>query len=110
MRNTDFIFTDDMSESGDASSSTINPSQKHSDWATQVENAQQEEVDHSTDDTIQSTRGGNRGRQRDWRHNRSTYVDKGVFTINIYPLLLYLILLTHRYTCGFTHYRSHVCR
>jgi hypothetical protein len=77
MRNADiliFIFTDEGSETPDASSSTISTGQKPLDWATQVDNEQQE-ADYSADSISQSNTlpkdAGGRGRRRGRQRNKT---------------------------------------
>ena len=74
MRQIIFIFADEASECGDASSSTLPTSRKHRDWAAQVESEQQQETGYSTDSVIDSAtlpRGaGGRGGRRGWRRAR----------------------------------------
>ena len=75
MRQIIFIFADEASECGDASSSsTFTTSRKHRDWAAQVESEQQQETGYSTDSVIDSAtlpRGaGGRGGRRGWRRAR----------------------------------------
>jgi hypothetical protein len=93
MRNIDiimFIFTDEASECGDASSSTIistNP--KHRDWAAQVDSEEQQETGDNTDSIVQSStlpRGaGGRGGRRGWKRGRPPLPTReGVLAINIF--------------------------
>jgi hypothetical protein len=102
MRNADiliFIFTDEGSETPDASSSTISTGQKPLDWATQVENEQQE-ADYSADNISQSNtlpkdaggRGRRRGRQRN--KTRLLIIQKSVLAINIYAFLFFCLRTT----------------
>jgi hypothetical protein len=76
MRNTDiiiFIFTDETNEIGDESSSKVTTGQKQRDWASQVENEQQQEAEYSTDSMSQSNTlpkdPGRRGRRRGRKRN-----------------------------------------
>ena len=84
-----FVFTDEASECGDASSSIR---RKHRDWAAQVESEQQQEAGYSTDSMIQSAtlpRGaGGRGGRRGWKRGRPPLpTHEGVRTINTFFLL-----------------------
>jgi hypothetical protein len=106
-----FIFADEASECGDYrdTSSTINTSRKHRDWAAQVESEQQEETGYSTDSMIHSAaliRGAaGRGGRRGWRRGRPPLPTReGVLMINnllflfafsTYLLHIYLYLNAH---------------
>lgn len=99
MRNIDiiiFIFTDEASECGDASSATISTNRKHQDWAAQVESEQQQETDYNTDSMIQPStvpRGSaGRGGRHGWRRGKPPVPNReGVLTTNIFCFLLFPI-------------------
>ena len=97
-----FIFTDEASEYDDTSSSKINTSRKHHDWAAQVESEQQHKTDYSTNSMIQSAtlpRSDDRQRRRrSLKHGRpSLPVRKGLLAINIFFLLSLSARLTTLY-------------
>jgi hypothetical protein len=95
MRNTDviiFIFTDETSETGNESSSTISTNQKSTDWSTQVDNEQQQEADYSTDSMSQSNTlpkdGSERGRRRRRRNkSRLLMMCESVLATNTYAFV-----------------------
>lgn len=49
-----FIFTDETNTAGDASSASMNTGPKIQDWATQVDNAEQQEADYDADNLSQT--------------------------------------------------------
>jgi len=95
MRNTDviiFIFTDETSETGNESSSTISTNQKSTDWSTQVDNEQQQEADYSTDSMSQSNTlpkdASERGRRRRKRNkSRLLMMCERVLATNTYAFV-----------------------
>lgn len=95
-----FIFADEASECGDASSTTMNTSRKQRDWAAQVESEQQHETGYNTDSMVNSTTvpRGTRGRRggRGWKRGRPPLPTReGVFAIyiNIYLYMYICIVL-----------------
>lgn len=95
-----FVFTDEASECGDASSTTVNTGRKYHDWAAQVESEQQQETGYSTDSMINSTKsprgaGGRRG-GRGWRRGRPPLpIREGVLKIYIYFLITLILFFLY---------------